>query len=731
MHRQQLDIEAVKQRADIRQVMEHWGLVLKRTGPDQFMATCPFHDDKTPSLSVTPSKGLWHCFGCEISGDVIDFIQRIERVDFPQALARAAEFAGIPSLVAPATSATSTTSRPRPNGSAKQAKHSRVVATYPYVNEHGDLQYEVLRLAPKSFRVRRRDGSGGWVWNLGDTPRILFRLPQVLAADTVYVLEGERDVLTLEAAGVVATTASGGASQPWLPRYTAALSGKRVIVIPDADEVGRKRGNRIVEALKGNAREVTLIELPTGFKDVSEYCEAGFGIDDLRKLIDAAASAPTAATISPAPGPDRDISDKRGLISLKSLMSQVQSWPKPLAEEAYHGLAGEIVRTIEPHTEADPAALLVQLLVAFGSAVGRGPYFSVEADRHHANLFCCLVGETSKARKGTSVSHVRRVFRAVDDEWEASRITSGLSSGEGLIWHVRDAIEVYDPKEEEYVVKDPGIEDKRSLVIESEFSRVLKACERQGNTLSDVIRQAWDGDTLRILTRTTAASSKDAHISIVGHITVGELIRLLTDIQAGNGFANRFLWICARRSKELPEGGDLRDEDLETLTRRLCGAIEKSRSIGEVRRDESARSIWRKVYSGLSQGQPGLFGSVTSRAEAQTMRLALIYALLDSSPVIRGEHLMAALAVWTYTESSARFIFGDSLGDPAADKIMVLLRGRTDGMTRNDIVRCFGGHRGKDQLDRALDLLLRLGRVKRETVETGGRPAETWFAVAT
>ena len=229
-------------------------------------------------------------------------------------------------------------------------------------------------------------------------------------------------------------------------------------------------------------------------------------------------------------------STRTGLKSHKSLKSQVGSWPDPLEEQAYYGLAGEIVQTLEPHTEADPAALLVQLLVAFGSAVGRGPHFRVEADRHYANLFCCVVGETSKSRKGTSSSHVKRVMLGADEEWGASCIVNGLSSGEGLIWHVHDPVEEYNAKQEEYVVKDPGVGDKRLLVVESEFGRVLQVCERQGNTLSAVVRQAWDGETLRVMTRTSAASSTDAHISIVGHITTGELVRLLTDTQAGKWF---------------------------------------------------------------------------------------------------------------------------------------------------------------------------------------------------
>ncbi len=113
-------------------------------------------------------------------------------------------------------------------------------------------------------------------------------------------------------------------------------------------------------------------------------------------------------------------------------------WPEPLAPEAFHGLAGEIVRTIEPHSEADPAAILIQLLVAFGNAVGRGPHFKAEADCHYTNIFTVLVGNTSKGRKGTAWGHVRSLFEQLDSEWAGRRIHGGLTSGEGLIWSVRD-----------------------------------------------------------------------------------------------------------------------------------------------------------------------------------------------------------------------------------------------------------------------------------------------------
>ena len=113
--------------------------------------------------------------------------------------------------------------------------------------------------------------------------------------------------------------------------------------------------------------------------------------------------------------------------------------PQPLGEEAFHGIAGDIVRAIDPHTESDPAALLFQFLAAFGSAVGRSPHALAEDDRHGANIFICLVGETSKGRKGTSWGRIYGLFQAAGLGWAESNVQSGLSSGEGLIHAVRDA----------------------------------------------------------------------------------------------------------------------------------------------------------------------------------------------------------------------------------------------------------------------------------------------------
>ena len=185
---------------------------------------------------------------------------------------------------------------------------------------------------------------------------------------------------------------------------------------------------------------------------------------------------------------------------------------------------------------------------------------------------------------------------------------------------------------------------------------------RDGNTLSAVIRNAWDGKNLKTMTKNSPAKASTPHISIIGHITKDELKRYLDNTECGNGFANRFLWVCVKRSKVLPEGGTV--VDLSKLAESVIKSIRFSKKILEMKRDDEAKALWKQVYAELSEGKPGLLGAVTARAEAQVMRLACLYAILDLSELIKLDHILAGLSVWNYCEQSARYIFGESLGDP-------------------------------------------------------------------
>jgi hypothetical protein len=406
-------------------------------------------------------------------------------------------------------------------------------------------------------------------------------------------------------------------------------------------------------------------------------------------------------------------------------------WPESIEPPALHGLAGEIVTLLAPHTEADPVALLIQLLVGVGSVLGPGPHFRVEADRHGTNLFAVLVGQSSKARKGTSWGYVKRLLGASDATWAHGRIQSGLSSGEGLIWAVRDAVPARGTSgkpgggEEP---ADPGVDDKRLLIVEPEFASTLRVISRDGNTLSPLIRQAWDDGTLRSMTKNSPAVATGSHISLIGHITRDELERDLEHTETANGFANRFLWVCVKRARVLPDGGNLDSVDVAGVIRALGQAVEVGRSSPEMKRDSEAAEMWRATYPALSEGRPGLWGAVTSRAEAQTVRLALLYALLDRDSAIRRVHLEAALAVWNYCDASCRFIFGDSLGDPVADELLAALREAPEGLTRKQIRDLFSRHARPGSVERALRTLGGRGLVDYEQVRTGGRPAERWFA---
>ena len=391
-------------------------------------------------------------------------------------------------------------------------------------------------------------------------------------------------------------------------------------------------------------------------------------------------------------------------------------WPKPAPQAAFHGLAGEFVRLTEPHTEADPLALLAQFLVAFGTAAGRNAYYEVEASRHYPNEFVVLVGPSGKGRKGSSWDHVETALSHADPELVEERIVSGMSSGEGLIAEVRD------------VETDDGVDqDKRLLVLEPEFAQVMKVLAREGNTLSPVVRNGWDGKRLQTLVRASPLRATGAHIGIVGHITKDELLRYLNATELANGFFNRFLVIAVRRSKELPFGGRIGGNDLAAVRRGLVGALDHARASQRLAFSGAAAERWIEVYSDLSRGQAGMLGASTARAEAHVCRLALIYALLDSADEIGIDHLEAALAVWAYAASSARWVFGDSLGDPTADDIWELAKDRPAGVSRTEVRDLFSRNKKAREIDRALGALVEAGRLQRTSQTDGrGRPAEVW-----
>ncbi len=403
-------------------------------------------------------------------------------------------------------------------------------------------------------------------------------------------------------------------------------------------------------------------------------------------------------------------------------------WPV-MVEAAYRGLFGRIVEVVDPHTEGDPVAVLASALVAFGNAAGRGPYVEIGATKHRVNLFGGIVGETAKGRKGSTWDPIENIWHAADRHWTENRILSGLSSGEGLISEVRDPVQVPD-KEGKMQTVDQGVKDKRLLVMEGELSQALKVMKREGNTLSPVMRNAWDGKSLRTMVKHSPHRATNPHISILGHITVDELVRHLTETEMANGLANRILWLLVRRSKSLPFGGEWHTANLGPIARQLVGALEHADQSIRMTWAEDAKPLWCEAYEVLTEDRAGMFGAVTARAEAQVLRLAMLYALADSSAQIHRSHVESALAVWEYAEESARRIFGDLVGDPDADKVLSVLKEVDEGLTRTEIRDLFGRNKSGQDIDRIREVLIKAGRLRVALTNESGskKPVERWFA---
>jgi hypothetical protein len=405
-------------------------------------------------------------------------------------------------------------------------------------------------------------------------------------------------------------------------------------------------------------------------------------------------------------------------------------WPDLPKDVVYHGLAGDLVRLLEPTTEADSIALLLQVIVGVGNLVGRGPWTLADGHKLYTNEAVVLVGSTSRSRKGSSWRRVKPSLESIDKTWAMDKIRSGLSSGEGLIHEIRDEVYGQD-KKGSWVLKDPGVKDKRLLVVESEFGNVLRVLIREGSTLSRVMREAFDSDDLHVLTKHSPTHAANPHVSMIGHITHQELERYLDQVEIFNGWGNRILWACVRRSKLLPNPIAVNEVEQARLAKALANAVERARTMVEVKWTPAAGRVWESGYDALTKDRPGVLGAMTSRSEAHTKRLAMLYALLDSSSQMREDHYHAALELWRYCERSACMLFGLALGNKTAERILVGLCEKPGGMTQTEIRReLFQGHKSGAEIASALGLLLRIGLVEYSLIQTTARSAKSWTPTA-
>jgi hypothetical protein len=362
--------------------------------------------------------------------------------------------------------------------------------------------------------------------------------------------------------------------------------------------------------------------------------------------------------------------------------SELAGAPAPFSTSDLHGPVGEWVAEVEKYTEASVAGLYISALVGLSALIGRGPHVCLDGARHGVNLFGLLVGPTGTARKGTAWAHARRLLHGIDAGFLDARLANGLSSGQGVIHHLRDAD---DGDGADGRAASTGA-DKRLLIVEPEFAGTLRQMNRDGNTLSAVLREGWDGNTLRTLTRNNPLVARDPHLAILGHITPEELKRSFAAVDATNGFANRFLFFWCERARVLPFGGEPDANEEKEIVARLADAVRNARETGLVELQASGREWWQDHYEALSSGSPGLVGSVTDRATAQVRRIAALFTVLDGRDSTGASDLEAALTVCEYGANTARFLFGRlGLSAHAVRAESSLLDAGAAGLTRTEI----------------------------------------------
>jgi hypothetical protein len=399
-----------------------------------------------------------------------------------------------------------------------------------------------------------------------------------------------------------------------------------------------------------------------------------------------------------------------------------------LADEGYHGIFGEIVRKIAPVTEASSAAVYLQLLVLFGNAIGRGAHHKINASRHGTNEFCVVVGSSSQARKGLSLDIAQAIIRVMDPDSDI-RCHSGISSGEGLINVVRD---------ESTDGSDPGITDKRVSWIEEEFARVLTVCCRQGNNLSSELRKAWDSKTLSTIAKAYGQLiCRHPHISMVGHITRMELATKFKPVDIANGFANRLLWVAARRERIIARPKDCQPI-IDQFADRLKSVFNRAKNCGQMDWvNEETGKAYDLIYENELSMECGetLLGDLIARGAPHVIRLALILAAADGTGITLAQ-LKAATAIWRFCRASAAWAFRPGNDGPdlaEIERVQKALDDAPNGLSRTHISKTIlGRNRTREQIEEILACLRIRGTAKYIKVPPapgGKRPTELWLAI--
>jgi hypothetical protein len=359
-----------------------------------------------------------------------------------------------------------------------------------------------------------------------------------------------------------------------------------------------------------------------------------------------------------------------------------------------YGPAGEFVRRVTEKSEADPAGVLLYTLACSGLVLGRDAFYPHGYVKCRPCLFAVTVAQSPRTGQGCFLEPVRALFSLAAE-----------LSGTELLKFIPNGLLAAD----ELLPKSPS-SDARGLPSAGmgDFEPSWDTLSRARAPLTTALRHAWDEHT---------------RIAILGHLTEPYLLAARATRPLLHT-ASRMLWCCVHRERSIALPQTLPPEGLRPIAEILASNAKRDRSPREMKFAPGTATEWEQAYSSLTLNDAGAVGIVTALAEAQVIRIAMVYALLDGLETINPAHMKAALAVWDYCRLSAQHLFGTGIGDALTEKLFRALGEKP--LSRTEVHRLFNNHAPADRIDAALANLAKEGRAISEVIKTEGRPRTVW-----
>jgi hypothetical protein len=657
-------------------------------------------------------------------------------------------------------------------GEANGTERPRITATYDYTDEGGKLLYQAVRFEPKNFKQRRPVGKGQWTWSLGDAPRVLYRLPELLASPKdalVFLPEGEKDVDNLVKIGCIATTCAMGAGK-WRPEYNEPLRGRNVCILPDNDPPGQKHAQAVSNALRSVAKSATILELP-GLPekgDVSDWLAADKGNDKLAllKLAEEAAKRQDAK-----PEPETDEGQEIPWESFIPLgeIPHVQDFPLSVFPEPLANLAEEIAFAVN----CPPDAAALPLLALAGGVIANSRHLAITST--HVQSPCLYAAYVS--RPGTGKSPPLKLLRRPIDLAQHRYLDQYKAAMKAWDDLKEDPTRGQRPIARRCIVSNTTTESlcatlhenpRGVVMVTNELSGVVTGLNQyKGGKGNDrqIYLDLWDGTTVLNDRKSDRerqgmpAYILDSFLAIIGTLqpSVIDCLRGEPRVRSrpnDDGFLDRFLFSYP---PELPAVGEqwrdvsdgARDAWANVVERllTLSMAVDGDRTYPvRVRLTPCGRQAWERFTHALAAeiNQPDfpehLFGP-WQKLRGYAGRLALIVHYLrwatDEAEAedVDGESMTRAAQLVSYFKSHARKVYAALDADPLIPKAKKverwIRREQRARFSKRDAHYAFRGtFKSVDELEPVLGVLLKHGLIRPEPTKpktSAGRPASPMY----